>query len=207
MVWAAASAGGGYAAFRYLGEVSGGERRSGGFAIVFWTMRAGSVGMSGWCIGSSFFSDFNELLDILVLQSRIVFGFNLCFLLVVGVLGVLEDIDEVFTSADHFPRLIDYRDRLHERHFGGLLLKYWLSKASFEGVYASLFYPFAGKCGEPWGISWVFCSKRNKSKTKQQERLCQQSSAIPMSLCVGGKEGGYKEGMADSRWGYRANLG
>jgi hypothetical protein len=100
-----------------------------------------------------------------VLQSRIVFGFNLCFLLVVGVLGVLEDVYEVFTlergqlsswrgeqetcSADHFPRLIDYRDRLRERHFGGLLLKYWLSKASFEGVYASLVYPFAGKCGEP----------------------------------------------------------
>lgn len=84
-----------------------------------------------------------------MLQSRIVFGFNLCFLLVVGVLGVLEDVYEVFTSADHFPRLIDYRDRLRERHFGGLLLKYWLSKASFEGVYASLVYPFAGKCGEP----------------------------------------------------------
>lgn len=66
---AATSAGRCYAAFGYLGEVSCGERRSGGFAVVSWTVGVGAraVGMSRGGIGSSFFSNLNELLGILVL--------------------------------------------------------------------------------------------------------------------------------------------
>jgi hypothetical protein len=35
-------------------------------------------------------------------------------------------------GGDDFAGLVDDCDRLHERHVGGLLLNYWLSKASFD---------------------------------------------------------------------------
>jgi len=47
-------------------------------------------------IGSSFFAGVDELLRILVLQSCVVLGFYLCFLLIVSALGLFEDVDEVF---------------------------------------------------------------------------------------------------------------
>lgn len=41
--------------------------------------------------------------------------------------------------TDDFPRLVNYRDRFHERHLGGCGLKL-LSKACFEGVYGRQTY-------------------------------------------------------------------
>ncbi len=72
-----------------------------------------------------------------MLQSCVVFGFYLCLLLIVCLFGFFEDVDEVFTlgrlvvwrwgsgergtyGRDDFPGLVDYRDRLHERHVGGV---------------------------------------------------------------------------------------
>jgi hypothetical protein len=64
-----------------------------------------------------------------------VFGFYLCLLLIVCLFGFFEDVDEMFTlgrsvereegergtySRDDFPGLVNYRDRLHERHIGGV---------------------------------------------------------------------------------------
>jgi hypothetical protein len=49
-------------------------------------------------IGSSFFARVDELLRILVLQSCVVLGFYLCFLLIVSALGLFEDVDEVFAG-------------------------------------------------------------------------------------------------------------
>jgi hypothetical protein len=56
-------------------------------------VRVGAVGMTRRCIGSSFVSDLNEFLGILVLQSCIVIGFDLRLLLIVCVLGIFEDVD------------------------------------------------------------------------------------------------------------------
>jgi len=98
-------------------------------------VRARAVGMSRGGIGAGFFADLDEPLRILVLQSCIMVCFYLCFLLIVGLLGFFEDVDEVFAlgmlaehqcgevgetyGADDFPGLVDYCDRLHERHVGG----------------------------------------------------------------------------------------
>ena len=52
--------------------------------------------MARGCIGSGLFAEVDELLRILVFQSCVVFGFYLCFLLIVGFFSFLEDVDEVF---------------------------------------------------------------------------------------------------------------
>jgi hypothetical protein len=62
-----------------------------------WGVPARAVGISRGGIGSSFFADLDELLGILVLQSCVVLGFYLCFLLLVCLLGLLENVDEMFT--------------------------------------------------------------------------------------------------------------
>jgi hypothetical protein len=49
-----------------------------------------------------------------------VFGFYLCLLLIVCLFGFFEDVDEVLAGRDDFPGLVNYRDRLHERHVGGV---------------------------------------------------------------------------------------
>lgn len=123
MVQAATPPGGGYAAFRYLGQVLCGERWSRGpFAVVSWAVgvRARAVRMSRGSIGPCLFADLDELLRILVLQSCVVLGLYLCFLLLVCLFGFFEDVDEVFTGRNNFPGLVDYSDRLHERHFSGI---------------------------------------------------------------------------------------
>lgn len=70
-----------------------------------------------------------------MLQSCVVFGFDLCFLLIVCLFSFFEDVDEVFTLGrlvvlevwkrgtyrrDDFPGFVNYRDRLHQRHVGGV---------------------------------------------------------------------------------------
>lgn len=120
MVRAATSAGGGDAPFFYLGEVSCSEGRSGRLAVFSWTVGVGAraMGMSRGGIGSGLFTDLVEFLSIIVLQSGIAFGFYLRLLLMVCVLGFFEDVDKMFTGADDFPGLVDYCDRLYERHLG-----------------------------------------------------------------------------------------
>jgi hypothetical protein len=69
-----------------------------------------------------------------VLQPCVVFGFYLCLLLIVCLFGFFEDVDEMFTlwrlvvlevgergtyGRDDLPGLVNYCDRLHERHVGG----------------------------------------------------------------------------------------
>jgi hypothetical protein len=70
-----------------------------------------------------------------VLQSCVVFGFYLCFLLIVCLFGFFEDVDKVFTlgrlvvlevgergtyGRDDFSGLVNYGNRLHEGHVGGI---------------------------------------------------------------------------------------
>ena len=103
MVQAATPPGGGYAAFRYLGQISGGEWWSrGSFAIISWAVgvRARAVGMSRGGIGSSLFADLDELLRVLVLQSCVVLGLDLCLLLLICLFCFFEDVDEVFTLRE-----------------------------------------------------------------------------------------------------------
>jgi hypothetical protein len=74
----------------------------GGFAVVFGAVGVGAraVGASRGGIGSSFFSGLNKFLYIPMLQSCIVVGFYLCSLLIVGLLGVFEDVDKMFTLEE-----------------------------------------------------------------------------------------------------------
>lgn len=132
---------GGDAAFGDLGEVLHCEGRSRRICSgVFGAMRAmrtvGSMGLMGGCDRSRLFPSCKQSLLILVFYAGIMFGLDLGFLLVVCLLGFLEDIDKVLAllpvsdssddrngntdSADHLARLINYRDCLHQRHLGGL---------------------------------------------------------------------------------------
>jgi len=70
-----------------------------------------------------------------VLQSCVVFGFYLCLLLIVCLFGFFEDVDEVLAlgrlvvlevgergtyGRDDFSGLVNYGNRLHEGHVGGI---------------------------------------------------------------------------------------
>jgi hypothetical protein len=65
-------------------------------------------------IGSCFFADVDELLRVLVLQSCIVFGLYLCFLLIVSAFGFFEDVDEMFALGE----LAKLRSGVVERTYG-----------------------------------------------------------------------------------------
>lgn len=47
------------------------------------------------------------------------FGSHFILAFEVGFFGVFEDVDEMFASADDFPRLIHDGDGFHERHVCG----------------------------------------------------------------------------------------
>ena len=70
-----------------------------------------------------------------MLQSCVVFGFYLCLLLIVCLFGFFEDVDEVLAlgrlvvlevgergtyGRDDFSGLVNYGNRLHEGHVGGI---------------------------------------------------------------------------------------
>ena len=76
-----------------------------------------------------------KLLDILVLQSCVVFGFYLCLLLIVCLFGFFEDVDEVFTLG----RLVVWRwgsgEHTVETTFPDLLI---IVTVSMRGILAVL---------------------------------------------------------------------
>jgi len=80
-----------------------------------------------------------HFLLVLVGNSSIVLGLQLCLLLLVCLLCISKDVHEMFTlamvslnefekqelstySADNFARLVQDRDSLHERHLGGVVI-------------------------------------------------------------------------------------
>jgi hypothetical protein len=56
--------------------------------------------MSGGGIGPGFFAGLHKPLRIFMLQSCVVLGLNLCFLLIVCLFGFFEDVNEVFALQE-----------------------------------------------------------------------------------------------------------
>jgi len=212
-VQAATPPGGGYAAFGYLGQVLCGERWSRGpFAVVSWVVgvRARVVGMSRGGIGPSLFAGFDELLRILVLQSCVVLGLYLCFLFLVCLFGFFEDVDEVFTlrelvklqgreerrtyGRNNFPGLVDYCDRFHERHSGGVYEGIGGRRPASMGVLFWSWNSFAENAVSREGFRGS-AANRTKVKASQKSNLCQQSPSVLLFICAENKEErrGYEE--------------
>jgi hypothetical protein len=91
VVRAAASSGRCNTSFRHMREIVLREWRAGGPLRSMRTCRAmGSMGRSG---GTGFFSGLNQFLFVFVCDSSMVFVLQLCFLLLICILCVLEYID------------------------------------------------------------------------------------------------------------------
>jgi hypothetical protein len=123
-----------------------------------------------------------------MLQSCVVLGFYLCFLLFICLLGFLENVYEMFTGGDNLPGLVNYRDRFHERHVGGLLLEDWLSKASFDGYLMWTLNSFAENAVSRERFRGVLVKTQQKQNQTAKNYLCRQSSSIPLFLCAESKE-------------------
>jgi hypothetical protein len=124
-----------------------------------------------------------------------VLGLYLCFLLLVCLFGFFEDVDEVFTLSElvelqggearrtygrnNFPGLIDYCDRFHERHFGGVYKGIGGRRPASMGVLFWSWNSFAENAVSREGFRG---SAANRTKVKEIQSQISVSNLL-QSLC------------------------